>query len=226
MPPVNISLCKACEDNVDYLEDISSCELCGVPLGYFSGRLSGAGKEDSHLCSKCLSGRYSFNKARSAALYQGALREMVHAFKYEGKLKTAQALSGIMLEHIPFDLQDFDVLVPVPLYITKLRQRQYNQSAVLASWIEKSSGLRADLRGLVKIRDTRPQIEIKDEAGRRRNVRGAFEIREGCSFKGLSVLLIDDVFTTGSTCDECSKTLLKSGALRVDVFTLSRARGI
>lgn len=231
MPPVQNALCTACEDNVDYLEDISSCELCGVPFGYFKERTSGTAElppetEGTHLCSKCLSGRYSFNRARSVTVYQGPVREMVHAFKYEGKLKTASSLTGIMLKHMPFDLGGFDVLVPVPLYITKLRQRQYNQSAVLASQIEKSSGLRKDIAGLVKVRDTRPQIEIKDEAGRRRNVRGAFKVREGCSFKGLSVLLLDDVFTTGSTSDECSKTLLKSGALSVEVLTLSRARGI
>ena len=231
MPGAHNPLCTGCEESVDYLDELSVCAVCGAPFGYFEGRTSGTWElpqeaEGAHLCSKCLSGRYSFNRARSVSVYQGPVREMVHSFKYEGKLKIGGALTRIMLDRLPFDLGGYDVMVPVPLYIGKLRQRQYNQSAVLASQIEKRRGLRADLRGLIKIRDTRPQIEIKDEAGRRRNVRGAFKVREGYTFKGLSVLLLDDVFTTGSTSDECSKTLLKSGALKVDVLTLSRARGI
>lgn len=230
-PTENNKLCSACENSIEYLERLSKCTVCGVPLGYFEERSKETEKlqrstEESHLCAKCLGGRYCFKKARSVALYKGAVRELLHAFKYEGKLKLADTLSDIIIEHNPFDLCVFDVVVPVPLYIAKLRQRQYNQSAVLASFLGKRLGVRADLRGLTKIRDTRPQIEIKDEAQRRKNVRGAFKVRIGRSFNALSVLLLDDVFTTGSTSDECSQTLLKSGAKRVEVLTLSRAGGI
>lgn len=224
------TLCRGCESSIDYLYEFSVCYQCGAPFGYFAQHSKGEDEnrnaQRGNLCSKCLNGRYCFNKARSAALYQGAVRELLHGFKYEGKLKLLSALCEIIIENPPLDLTEFDVLVPVPLFIGKLRQRQYNQSAELAKALGRHFGVRADLLGLVKTRDTAAQIEIKDEAKRRRNVRGAFKVRDGSPFKALNVLLIDDVFTTGSTSDECSKTLLKSGAHSVEVLTLARARSI
>ena len=151
---------------------------------------------------------------------------MIHAFKYEGKLRLARVLADTMIEHLPFDMENVDVLVPVPLYIEKLRHREYNQSSVLTANLAGRTGVPANHRGLAKIRDTLQQIEIRDEDARRKNVKGAFQVRDKNSFTGRSVLLVDDVFTTGSTSDECAKTLLKSGALSVEVLTLARARGI
>lgn len=228
-PVQHYRLCSVCESSIEYLDKFSKCSQCGVPFGYFEERSKGVNEistDDGHLCSKCLKGRYSFKKARSVTVYSGVVRELIHAFKYEGKLKLTRTLSNIIIENPPFDLSQFDALVPVPLYIAKLRQRQYNQSAELAKVIGRSSEVKADLFGLIKVRDTLPQIKIKDEAERRRNVRGAFKVRPGRSFKGQSVLLVDDVLTTGSTSDECCKTLLKSGAKSASVLTLSRARSI
>jgi ComF family protein len=230
-PGARNTICNKCEEEIDLLEELSVCACCGVPFGYFDSRSAltkdiSQEAEHSHLCAKCLKGRYSFKRARSIAIYGGPIREMLHAFKYEGKLKLAQVLAGTMTRHLPYDMEKVDVLVPVPLYIGKLRQREYNQSAVLTANLARRTGVPANLMGLAKIRDTLPQIEIKDEAQRRRNVRGAFQVRDSKTFQGCSVLLIDDVFTTGSTSDECAKTLLKSGALCVEVLTLARARGI
>lgn len=232
-PGAGNTICKKCEEEIDLLEELSVCTLCGVPFGYFdkgSAQTKGISEvaENSHLCAKCLKGYYSFKRARSIAVYGGPIREMMHAFKYEGKLKLAQVLSDTMIQHLPIDMEmeNVDVLVPVPLYIGKLRHRGYNQSSVLTSYLARHSGVDANLLGLVKIRDTVPQIELKNEAQRRRNVRGAFQVRDNKNIEGRSVLLIDDVFTTGSTSDECAKTLLNSGALSAQVLTLARARGI
>jgi len=107
-----------------------------------------------------------------------------------------------------------------------LRNREYNQSAVLANGIAKYKRVKCDLFGLKRIRDTVPQIELRNEKERRRNVKGAFSIAPNRSYKNESVLLIDDVFTTGSTSDECTKMLLKSGAYKVQVLTLTRAWAI
>jgi predicted amidophosphoribosyltransferase len=112
------------------------------------------------------------------------------------------------------------------MHISKLREREYNQSAVLAYGLARGIGVRCDLRAFRKIRDTRPQIEFKNEEERRRNVRGAFSVTSSGAFKDKSILLVDDVFTTGSTSDECARVILKSGAAGVSVFTLSRAKGI
>lgn len=85
-------------------------------------------------------------------------------------------------------------------------------------------GVNCDLFGLRRVRETRPQIEISSEGERRSNVKGAFSVTDDHKFKGKSVLLVDDVFTTGSTSDECSKMLLNSGAYKVQVITLTRAK--
>jgi len=230
-PVAGSTFCNRCEKEFDLLEELSVCSLCGVPFGYFNSSPAQTKDipqeaENAHLCAKCLKGRYNFKRSRSIAIYKGLIREMLHAFKYEGKLKLAQVLTDIMIEHLPFDMGNVDILVPVPLYIEKLRHREYNQSSVLTANLAGRIGVPVDHRGLVKIRDTLPQIEIRDEDARRKNVRGAFQVRDKNSFRGCSVLLIDDVFTTGSTSDECSKTLLKSGALSVEVLTLARALGV
>ncbi len=127
---------------------------------------------------------------------------------------------------MPDDFDEFDCVVPIPLHPGKLRKREYNQSVILACRLAKHMGLECDVFGLKRIRDTRPQIELSGEIERRRNVRGAFSVAAPQNFQNRSVLLVDDVFTTGSTCDECSKMLLKSGAYKVQVLTLTRARAV
>jgi len=115
-------------------------------------------------------------------------------------------------------------VVPVPLHIEKLRAREYNQSAILAVNIAKYLGVGFDLMGLKKLRETKPQFELKNEKERLSNVKGAFFVEDKHRFDKKAVLLVDDVFTTGATSNECSKTILKSGASRVFVLTLCRAK--
>ena len=131
-----------------------------------------------------------------------------------------------MLENFHYAEGSFDLTVPVPLHLSKLREREYNQSAVLAYNLARSIGVKCDLVTLRKVRDTRPQFEIRKENERRKNVKGAFSVVSPDRFKDKSVLLVDDVFTTGSTCDECAGVILKSGASSVSVYTLSRAKGV
>jgi competence protein ComFC len=95
---------------------------------------------------------------------------------------------------------------------------------ILAKGLAKYAGVSCDLFGIKRIRETRPQVEITSENERRSNVKGAFSIPEDHKFKGRSVLLVDDVFTSGSTSDECSKILLNSGAYKVQVLTLTRSK--
>ena len=178
------------------------------------------------LCGRCIKDYYSFDKARSIAIYEGNIRDLLIGFKYEGKLNRAGSLLDIMINNFPDDLDEFDCVVPVPLHIDKLRKREYNQAVVLADGLANHIGVRCDLFGLKRVRDTRPQIELPNEVERRRNVRGAFSVVKEDNFQGNSVLLVDDVFTTGSTSDECSKMLLKSGAYKVQVLTLTRAKAM
>ena len=191
-----------------------------------------AALNSENLCSLCFGDIRFINNwsccqkcgARSIAIYDGKIRDMIIGFKYEGKLSIADALVDILTTNMPQDLDSFDSVVPVPLHIAKLRQMEYNQSVILARGLAKYSGMNCDLFGMKRTRETRPQIEINSEHERRSNVKGAFSTADGHRFKGKSVLVVDDVFTTGSTSDECSKMLLNSGAYKVQVLTLARAK--
>lgn len=226
----NDKICQSCLREVRFINDWAICAKCGVPYGYFNNH----DKSDTnlelensdHLCGKCIENTYCFEKARSIAVYEGKIRDLIISFKYEGKLAYGNILLEVLKSNFPQDLDDFDYVVPVPLHIDKLRQREYNQSVILAAGIARYKGVRCDRFSLKRTRDTVPQIEIRDEKERRRNVRGAFSVESQKRYKGNSVLLIDDVFTSGSTSDECSKILLKSGAYKVQVLTLTRARAM
>ena len=225
-------VCDNCTSDVKFLSDYSCCDRCGTPFGFYNDdSYSAADKgphstEPGHLCGRCLRGEFSFNSARSVVIYDGKIRDMIHEFKYRGKLGLDGYLASLMIGNYPYSRGDFDIVVPVPMHISKLREREYNQSALLAYELARGIGAVCDLLTFRKIRDTRPQIELGNEEERRRNVRGAFSVAWAASFKGKSILLVDDVFTTGSTSDECAHEILKSGASRVSVFTLSRAKGI
>lgn len=113
-----------------------------------------------------------------------------------------------------------DALVPVPLSIEGLRQRGFNQSLLLAHHVSKKTGVALEMDGLVKVRDTHPQIGLSAKE-RAANLRGAF--RAARDFRGERVVLVDDVMTTGATAAACARQLLKAGAADVVVLTLARA---
>ncbi len=227
--PDSENLCSQCFSDIRFINNWSFCQQCGVPFGFFNSGdeedgIDFAQDSGGHLCGRCVEGKFCFEKARSIAIYDGKLRDMIIGFKYEGKLSIGDVLVDILTTNMPKDLDSFDSVVPVPLHIAKLRQREYNQSVILANGLAKYSGVSCDLFGMKRTRETRPQIEINSVAERRSNVRGAFSTADDQRFKGKSVLVVDDVFTTGSTSNECSKMLLNSGAYKVQVLTLARAK--
>ena len=201
-----------------------------MPFGFFDS-MQGAGeasaeRDRKNLCADCLGGKYSFYKARSVLLYKGALRELVHVFKYEGDLRAGDTLSRYLAENVPEDLEPYDIIIPVPIHIKKLREREFNHAVILCRKLSKVSNTLCDFALLKKIRETRSQFEIKNERERRKNVSGAFSVPFPERIRRRSVLVVDDVYTTGSTSDECAKTLIKSGASRVQVLTLARAKSL
>lgn len=168
-------------------------------------------------------GEFSFLKARSAAFYDGQLREMLYNFKYRGKLYCGYIFSDLIINNYPRDIGKFDIIVPVPLHINRLRKREYNQSAIIASEILKITRVEYDPFILKKFRDTKPQVDFSNAGDRKKNVKGTFAVKDGSKVKNKVVMVIDDVFTTGSTTNECSSVLMASGAKEVKVLTALRA---
>jgi len=191
------------------------CDTCGLPFGFQA--LAGT------LCASCLEEPPHYDRARSAVVYNEASRKLVIAFKYGDRLHAALTFTPWMLRAGAELLAESDVLVPVPLHRRRLWARRFNQSAVLAKAVAKSAGKRCLPDGLVRLRATVPQqgLTRKD---RRDNVHNAFALnpRYADDIAGKTVMLVDDVFTSGATLNECARTLKKAGAARVFVLTVAR----
>ncbi|MBW2056951.1 MAG: ComF family protein [Deltaproteobacteria bacterium] len=206
------SLCPSCLSKIAFVLP-PLCVRCGVPFS--------SPAQESHLCGRCLRGKILYRRARALALFSGPMRTAIHAFKYENKTYLARALAGLTKESpVPFHIDRYDILVPVPLHKNRLRKRGYNQSLLLARELGRLFAVPVGERVLRKTRDSAPQVELTGTE-REKNVKGVFSLGRGRA-EG-AVLLVDDVLTTGATVNECARTLLEGGARTVDVFTVARA---
>lgn len=200
------------------------CTTCGIMFDTRS--------DENHPCGDCITSPKHYFRARALGAYAGSLREVIQGLKYKGYVRLAKPLGDLLLQtlqkHFYGDLMD--LIVPVPLHIRRLRKRGFNQAHLLvAAWPRSGSPkdckrgcLRLVSDGLKRRRDTQPQTGL----GRHRridNIKNAFTISTPELFAGRKVLLVDDVFTTGATVNECARVIMESGAARVDVLTLARA---
>lgn len=175
------------------------------------------------LCARCRTSPLQIECIRSVIYFEGTLREAVHLFKYSGRTVLAEPMGDLMAAYWRQNPMPVDVVVPVPLHTARLRERGYNQAALLAREMARRAGLAVDAEVLVRQRATASQVDL-DAQQRRENVRAAFR----CSsdrLAGQRVLLIDDVCTTGATLEACSVALSEGGVRSVQALTLARARG-
>ncbi|HMH16455.1 MAG TPA: ComF family protein [Edaphobacter sp.] len=196
-------------------------------------RYAGQFPAEGLLCSPCRMVEPAFARAVAYGVYEDELREMVHLLKYEGMRGVARPL-GRMLARAIETLKDEAgselIVVAVPLFPAKERQRGYNQAVLLADAAMKElkrSAPEWKLRtahGVIRrVKDTQSQFELTP-SGRRRNLQGAFAVSETAGLAGREVLLVDDIYTTGATARACSSALRRAGASRVWVATVSRAQ--
>jgi ComF family protein len=162
----------------------------------------------------------AYDTARAAGTYDGALKQAIHLLKYNSRSLLAVPL-GDVLARRGRELLDsgYDVIMPVPLHARRIRQRGFNQSLALARRVGRLWGVPVAAEGLARTRWTGPQTMLP-ERQRLLNVRDAFRCDQTTAEK--RVLLVDDVYTSGSTVNECAKVLKRNGARRVDVLTLAR----
>ena len=167
----------------------------------------------------------------SLGIYQDPLRAAIQQLKYKSVRELTEVLTDIIIEYWakyqPFILDQIKkdggagwVVIPVPLYWWRANDRGFNQSALIGQSLSKKLGL-GYCEGLKRIRYTKPQVKLKGKQ-RRANISGAFEITENCELKTVNCLLIDDVWTTGSTLRECCYVLKRAGAKKVWAITLAR----
>jgi ComF family protein len=203
-------LCPACDQDIQWLLP-PFCPRCGRPFPKGS---------TSHLCSDCLQGKPSFDWGRSAAIYQGVLAGAIQRFKYHGDVNLAGPLSRFW-SRINFEDLSYEAIIPVPLHPTRLRERGFNQALLLGKTLGKIHNKIVLTRALRRIRNTIPQVQL-DHSERVRNVRGAFAVKKQQEIIDKRLLLIDDVYTTGATVNECARVLKKSGAKEIIILTLAR----
>jgi ComF family protein len=208
-------ICTACLSKIHWIEP-PFCSVCGTP---FVSREAG-----SHPCGACLVKKKYFTMARALGFYEGSLQEAIHRWKYQGKTHLTPFLGEWMAEGLSryWDSYQFDLLVPVPLHLHRLRERGFNQTLLLVKELSRRTGIPYQKRVLQKRRPTIPQVDLSG-IEREKGVKGVFHIIRGEQLEGKSILLVDDVYTTGATVNECSKVLLAGGAERVDVLTLAHA---
>lgn len=172
-------------------------------------------------CRLCVSGLTGFQRAWCWGEYDGALRKLIHLFKYGRVAALAQPFGEMLAQALPRSFAA-DVLVPMPLHWFRHWRRGFNQSELLARALSKRTGIPTVSSALKRSRSTPPQAGLTG-AQRRQNVVGAFEVNRKELIEGKHVVLVDDVFTTGATAGACAVALRKAGARDVSVLTVARA---
>lgn len=174
----------------------------------------------NHQCQDCIERPPDFERAWTLFPYLPPLQDAICSFKYRGKHTLARPLARLMISALPQGI-DADVIIPVPLHPARLRAREFNQSLLLADQLSHHLARPVSATHLVRIAATDPQTTLSRQA-RLRNLRKAFEVRRPHDLAEKSILLVDDVFTTGTTLNECAKSLRNAGAGPVFALTLAR----
>jgi len=201
------SFCPDCWTQVEFLGD-SGCATCGMPLE----------ATDAELCGACLAQPPRIERTRSAVAYDELSRSIAIRLKYGRKVALARTMARYMA---PLVHSKDAILVPVPLHRGRLWQRGFNQSALVAAEIARRIGVRSELRLLKRVKRT-PALKGMSVSQRKKTVAGAFSVDPSAELAGRTVVLVDDVLTTGSTADACAKALKRAGAERVELVSWAR----
>ncbi len=216
MPPqcvrcgrLEVWICADCAATLSLLE-VETCPRCGRPV------------LEPGVCPICREAPLCVNPVRSTFLFDGALRDLIHALKYRGAASIATALAPRMAAAWRRYGLESELLIPVPLHPRREAKRGYNQAHLLAAALSPHIDVPIAPHLLRRVRNTVSQTRLNLEE-RRQNVTGAFVIAGDLDLAGYKVTLIDDVATTGSTLDACAQALLNAKAVSVSAFTLARA---
>ena len=195
--------------------DAPYCQTCGLPFAFAT--------PDGSLCASCIEDEPVFDTARTAVIYDDTSRQMILDFKYGDRLHAVDTFMSWMLRAGAGMLAETDIILPVPLHRKRLWQRRFNQSDLLAQKLARRSDKIYLPKGLTRQRHTIPQKGLSRKE-RHLKVKNAFTVpdKQKSVLQDKNVLIVDDVFTSGATLNECARILKKSGAAKVFVLTVAR----
>lgn len=203
-------LCDECIAGIAFLEP-PFCPNCGIPC-------------TTGLCAECMEKSHLFKSANSAVEFSEPIVEIIHLFKYRGYIALADVLAQIMIDRFEkTSLRGkFDLIVAVPEHPSRIIERGFNQAEELAQRLSAAVGVEYAQNALLKTRKTSPQVGLQADK-RASNLRGAYKAVNTIDLHQRSILVVDDVMTTGSTLDEAARALLDAGASSVRAYTLARS---
>ena len=205
-------ICTDCITGITCIGD-NSCWFCATPQGKYATR-----PKD---CPECRGHDYAFTRVIAACTYSGVAKDMIHAFKFQNMKNISTLILQFLIQKFENEYKDirFDYIIPVPLHKRRLQERGYNQSAILAEELSRLTGYPFAADILQRVRYTESQALLCADA-RRINLNRAFRVNS--ELNKATVLLVDDVLTTGSTLHECAKILRKHGARRIYALVFAR----
>jgi len=225
--PDNCIACKTPQANTPFFICTPCQKTITLNLPPFCAKCSRhlENPEKNILCPQCLKTQPFFDQAWAATRYTPAMKKFIHLFKYKNKTALRYFFSDIMISFIKnyrINIDHFDYIVPIPLHPTKLRERQYNQTDLLAEMLSKQFHIPLSKNNLIRQKHTKTQA-LLNEKERWTNTKDAFRIRHSSNFLGKSILIVDDLITTGATVCEAAHALKQARTKYIGALALSIA---
>ena len=214
LPAQGRSICRECDSGINRVTE-PVCKRCGKPME----------NERKEYCTDCIEEEHKYRQGKAVFVYEGKIKQSMYRFKYSNKREYASfyAAEAVRLYGDWIRRRKIETIIPIPMYSGKQRRRGYNQAEVFAKALGRELGIKADAGVVKRIRDTTPQKELNNKE-RRRNLKNAFQLSSDI-VKYKEILLVDDIYTTGSTMDAVTEVLLSAGVKNIYYICISIGRG-
>ncbi|NLB40739.1 MAG: ComF family protein [Clostridiales bacterium] len=201
-------ICKHCHDNMPFIHE-PKCTVCSRPVN-----------DETEVCLECKYHRHSYDQALAVFEYSVVIKDLIHRYKYGGEYSLSRTFGFFLSEQLQVSGWKVDLMIPVPLHTNRQKSRGFNQSALLGDYLSQRNRIPCKDDVLVRSIDTQTQTGFNRDK-RAENLKDAFTVVDPQAIKNESILIIDDVHTTGATVDGCSRMLRQAGARKIYVLTIA-----